>query len=675
MALSLTRPTDPPKFFESWEAYLAAWSGVSDATLCRVLLDNYATLVEPEWTTKEDEIASYRRMGAHEDLLEALTEAEEDLTRIRRRTGVPWLTPVVGSGCLSADKGPDSGDVKLVPGQVAAAAATWGLLPDGSLKRDVAERFARSMLRAKLATDERPPDNSTAVSSPPPDRTIAAHALLCAQLLSTLYFEVGAMQEGPIEALSVPCRFDRELGGPTPRGAELYDSCVVPLLAELASLQHAVAARLPAASSVDLKFVNDFADAVRSDLTAFRPQVRGSDAALMAEISWHFMVEGTPQYPGWSDLLVLLSFSFNSTDRQHRWPHLTDLDTARQVLARELKWTTKRSWQSRIRHAEESAARDEESASHREQFYDAVASILVAQAGLSTPETSHHQESYPPAVAFVTSFDLELEMALLAKQVPFRLIVPFYVRRSASSKAAGYVWLQTVVVPPTDAELGEHQLNALYQPREWSLVIDSARWEADKPGVPAVVRLAGSPLITGPDLEKATYPWVARLREQLGDPTALVGTVLLDEHTALQQWAAELDKPANRDAAPGDRLGLPEQFVAGKEETDARFWFVIGVQLGDDAIRHRTAAIVGAADLRNGVGSKHQARRPRRAGVVINRRSTPYQREVFLWQGLDVVETNYAEVTSALRHVAQHATKPAARRLKGEKCRLAETLA
>jgi hypothetical protein len=125
-----------------------------------------------------------------------------------------------------------------------------------------------------------------------------------------------------------------------------------------------------------------------------------------------------------------------------------------------------------------------------------------------------------------------------------------------------------------------------------------------------------------------------------------------------------------------DRLGLPERFVTGvNEETDSRFWFLLGVQLNDDGVRHRSAALVGAAALRGGVTSKARTLRPRRTGVMVNRRSTPDQREVFIWQGLDVVAATYNEVLPALVHIAEHADKPDLRRVTGTGCPLPETLA
>lgn len=699
MALSLTRPDDPARFFESWPEYLRSWTGTGaqDVTFCRALMGNYEPLMNPHWNRLLAEIeANTSRVDRDPDLDSALEDAETDLKGVTQRVGFPWVTPVLGSGCLSAAEGPEAESIELVPAQLGALARSWGLLPDGSPVSDVLQRFADNLLAAKdIPLVSSGVGLRTVEAVPVIDRTVAARTVLCAYLLSRLYFEVGAMATALVGPTTYPLEFDTALDGPTPRGAEIDALLREPLLQQLRELKDAIQAR----PITDLRFVAKFAEAIRIDLTADPPRVRGSDARLMTEIAWHFLAEGTSQYPGWSDLLVLLNFEFNSTDRRHRWPHLTDLASARAALAKELRDTTELSWQSRLPPAS-GGPFAAVAVSHRDQLYDAVARLLIAQAKLSVADadttvgsapgsvsrrsdvadtlarSSHHADAYPPAVAFVTSFDLELEMALLALRSPFRLVMPFYVRRSGSNTAIGYVWLQTLVAPPpVESGLTAGQLTMLYRPTEWSLLSTHPMRKDEWPGVPAVVRLAGSPLVDGPDLATAQGAWADRLREQLGPKARLVGTVLLDEHTALQQWAADLGMPRVPNGTR-DRLGLPERFVTGvNEETDARFWFLLGVQLNDDGVRHRSAALVGAADLRGGVTSKPRTLRPRRMGVMVNRRSTPDQREVFIWQGLDVVAATYDDVLPALIHIAEHAEQPDLRRVTGTACALPENLA
>lgn len=663
MALATSRPTDPPKFFEGWTEYLRPWAGYGDISFCRALADNYDGLFRPAFNQKRkvrDNLALANQ--GDPGLAGVLADLNMQLKMVRVRTAFPWVTPVIGSGCLSAPEGPEADAIQCVPEQLAVAAQGWGLLPDGGAKGDAACAFARALLASKLGITTWTTQMANASTTSSIDRTVAARAALCAHLLAQLYFEVGALGEQPLGSVTSPMTLDAS-EATTSIGAEVAERLVIPLVSQLQALKTSLEGR----PGEDLMFVSTFADAVRHDLShdQDRPQVRGADAQLMAEITWHFMTEGTSQYPGWSALLVLLGFAFNSQDRKARLPHLTDLGAARDRLATEFEETTTESWESRLSPLGQT---DGGRQSKRDALYDSVANLLVAQAGLSTAATSRDTSTYPPAVAFVTSFDLELEMALLAKRAAFRLVMPFYVHRSAS-EASGYVWLHTVVVPPQDGEdLAADDLDRLLKPAEWSLLVAHASKNAVLHGLPSVVRLAGSPLVQGPDLNATPGSWVDKLRRQLGDGVTLAGTVLLDEHTALQQWAADFGTPLDASDTT-HRLGLPERFVKGvSDTTDARFWFLLGVQLNDDAIRQRTAALVGAADLHEALSSHARTNRLRRAGVVVNRRSTASQRDVFLWQGLDVVEASYEDVVGALNHAAKHAAQPDLRRVKGEPC-------
>jgi hypothetical protein len=663
MPLFVTRPPSPPKVFESWDAYLCSdfWGG-GDNTFCRALAVNSEDVRLQRLAQIHAKIEEHR--SANRDRAAETLAAQK--SRLTELAGFPWVTPVLGSGCQNAAKGPEARAIALIPAQLAAAVSADGLLPDGTPRRDAVLRFSASLLKSRLASDCPPaPDADVSEGCEPVDRIAAAHALLCAYLLSRLQFQVGALLEKPIEEPFTPVPFYVDLDGPTPGGAELYDTLIVPLRAELAALEAAVAQH----PRSDGDFVAQFADLVRADLAANPPQVRGSDASLMTELAWHFMTEGTTQYPGWSDLLVLLGIAFNSTDRRLRWPYLTDLEQARARLAEELHDTTKLSWQSRL-------GLNPAAPSPRDQLYDTVAQLLAAQASLGSPKTAHYSNAVPTAVAFVTSFDVELEMALLAARTPFRLVLPFYTRAAGASSPTGYVWLQTLVEPPASAALAEGDLDLVFRPGAWSMLSTRPSLDYEMAGVPAVVRLAGCPLVQGPDLRTVAGAWVETLKAQLnagpgrqpqGEGMIIAGTVMLDEHTALHQWAADLAAPPDA-KSPRDRLGLPERFVRGTEDGNVtRFWCLLGVQLGDDAVRQRVAAVVGAADLRGGDSDVTRSR-PRRAGVVVNRRSTPDQRDIFLWQGLDVVAADYEDVVPALRHAAKHAADLETRRRVSDPC-------
>lgn len=682
MTLMTNRPAEAPHYFASWRAYLESWheGGRTDVTLCRAITDIYQPLLEPEWQKldeREEDVKLLEQSGAsEEDVQQSYADLDEGRADVGLHYGFPWVTPVLGSGCLSAEEGREGAAIHSVPAEVARAASGWGELWDGTPKAEVVERFGHALVRGKVGEEPEASDQPVAskrTKALEAKRALTARVLLCAHLLSQLYFEVGALTHSPVGVSSGALTFDRGPDAPTGRGAELWDTLVNPLRVELAHLRDDITD----SKRDDLGFVSAFTTAVEEDLARGRSQVTRSDAALMAEIGWHLMTEDTSQYPGWADLLVLLTLANQTPDRDQRWPHLTNLEVAREKLQVELNETTKLSWASRLPQPDTGDAAGRRST--RDRLYDAVAGLLVAQAALHANRPDGDSHERPPAVAYVTSFDLELEMALIARRSAFRLVMPFYVRDRYSTNPSGFVWLQTTITPPTaDEPLTAKHLRDIRTTRGWTLVTSVPAGAEDDFTLPIVVRLAGCPLIRVdgfPDLGgrelAAKTPWVVDLKTSLGGrDMTLAGTVLLDEHTALHQWAADLGSVKNKhNQVVG--LGLPVRLVKGGNSSDARFWFLLGVQLSDEAVRHRTAAIVGAADLRRGAGKP--PRTSLRAGVVVNRRSTPNERDVFLWQRMDVVQATYEDVLPDLEHAAAHVTSPRSRRVQGAPCPLSSS--
>ncbi|WP_156354340.1 hypothetical protein [Gordonia sp. HS-NH1] len=689
MALTTSRPDDPPAFFPSWAEYIKRWRGGTDETFCRAIAAIYDPVVRAGFdslTQKITKVSTVDASEAERDELRAGFVADRE--KAKTRLGFPWITPVLGSGCLSLAETSAAPTIEAVPTLLAGVSREWGYLPDGTAVPDAVERFALSLVDSKLgraAADRAAKFDSEIEVAETETTEIAARAILCARLLTRLYFEAGTLTEGAVTNYNGTLEFSTELLGPTPCGAELADLLVVPLSQQLRILQKEIGSR-----DEELAFVADFAAAVLKDLSGAegKASVTGSDAILMAEVAWHFMTEGTSQYPGWSDLLTQLTLASESAERSHRWPHLDNLSAARERLHAQIIQTTIDSWASRVGSVRPCGTGTPTSGvdapSVRDDLYDAVAELLIAQAKLHSQTASERVDQLPPAVAFVTSFDLELEMALMAARVPFRLVVPFYVGPSDTPNARAFVWLQTIIsVPSAKDQLTHEDLYRLRVTRDWVLLTSQPDPNLDDFSMPIVVRVAGSPLIKvdaiddldddeKPFASKAgtTASWVMSLKESLGGPAmTLAGTVLLDEYTALHQWAAELAQPPIIDNEKHDeRLGLPERLFKGGTDDDARFWFVLGVQLSDEAVRQRTAAVVGTADLRS-----HVSRGPRstlRAGVVVNRRTTPNERDVFLWQGLDVVAATYDRVVPAIRHMAAHTSTPKLRRLKGGVCEM-----
>ncbi|WP_431818134.1 hypothetical protein [Gordonia jacobaea] len=518
--------------------------------------------------------------------------------------------------------------------------------------------------------------------------------------MTRLYYSVGSINECPINSFGDSLLISRS----DPLSIEIHEVLLEPLSRAIAKLHESIS------NDDDLTFVARFLDLVSIDLFAADDKtrkIRAADAALMSEIAWHFMTHKTGQYAGWNELLLHLSFKFEVAERDHHWPFITNLGGARNWLKKSLKSASDKSWETRSRRVGEG------SRSERDRFYDAIAEILIAQSGLEERRQAAavegaerggddrsnsgqaaalyhgqrdrglHVATYPPAVGYVTSFDLELEMALLEKRSPFVIVLPFQVRKSDGDTAT-FVWLYSIVTPAH----GDASMEPLLKPDNWALVDQDL--DVEKLGMPIVVRLAGAPLLDGPPADSYRNDQKVALGDSIrdrlglsnyrydddldlglvGDQIVLESTVLLDENTSLHQWTADL--ASRRDHGKIYHLGLPDSLLKAMRNTDARFWLLVGVQLADEGVRHRAASIVGASALRDGISREHRSEALKRNGLVVNTRSLPREREIFHWLGLDAVRARYQEIVDSLNHYALHLAAPESRRDPKSVCLLAE---
>lgn len=321
----------------------------------------------------------------------------------------------------------------------------------------------------------------------------------------------------------------------------------------------------------------------------------------------------------------------------------------------------------------------------------------------------------PPASAFVTTFDLELEFALAHghPDQPFVIAVPVNVIDNAEGVKehllASTMWLgcvvrpepkrdlyDRIVNPPADAwftlgtlvtmgkgvdtplaeggSLTELEANAL------RLVRRALPEGVDVLGeLPVIVRLAGAPLINLPKLQHANQTFtdigdVVRQAAGLplvstddGAPTwngssvqveiQLAHATLLDEHNALR-----LSLPEVLGEHP---WGLPRDLAAPVNSNGYwRYWMLLGVELSDPVIRYRVFSQILGAGLttsRNsspGENAKGYSR-PNRAGVALNRKSMNARAiDLLLWCDFDIVRDNdapaplSAEIEHWLGHLA-----------------------
>jgi hypothetical protein len=412
-------------------------------------------------------------------------------------------------------------------------------------------------------------------------------------------------------------------------------------------------------------------------------QLTLSDLQLLTELSWYFLTKGTTVYPGWSDLLLALSM--NEHGRQlltgHPRPAFNRITTASDQVKKRYEEVTAESWKSLgVRPV-----------SDRDKFYGAVAAVLRRQAQLRRETVK--AVSPPPASVFVTTFDLELEMALWAGSTePFVVAVPVNVLRRGRNDPetkpdlATAVWLGCVIRPTREGD----QLAALRSPKHWFLFTDwkdlydwkeDQEWgspeDEEEQDMPIVVRLNGCPLIKLPDLTQGgrfSDLGAKVVRHVLHDlPTAadnvdlrIDHAVLLDDHAAMRHIVSEMYM-----YEPLMRMGLPPELTAGTKSTFSRFWMLMGAQVGDSGVRFRLASQMLApvfSDQLTGDGGAA------RAGLAVNRRIDAAVGDLLNWYEFDVVRDQCERTTEQLLHYLRHLQEPSPEGRRGsasEDCPLA----
>jgi hypothetical protein len=603
--------------------------------------------------------------------------------------GFPWLTLVLGSGCLDLPDEPGFTPSSLAQG-VADALGDLEWSDDGSdnpagLAHDFTEALARDRIRTKSAPGSEEPSAHTLVVDP-----VAAKLALIAALL-TRFFHL-AQAVGPT-AMSRwnddVARLDAATAMRFTTTKSLEQAVVTPAIRYILDVKTAFesAGRPddPRVAAVKALLDNILADLHpiddRAPRTVYVEQLR-----LLTEIAWHFLIRDSSVYPGWTDLLLDLMLKAGEADmkgsRRAR-PRYANLQALPDIVAELLEPATISSWNL--------ADPANKRATPRDELYGGVAEVLWAQ--FEALEEQANDTSLPPAAAFVTSFDLELEMALWARAEgrTFSVAVPVHIFQSAALEEAELCWLLgDVEVVTTGSWAG--QLDRIRYPTNWRLLTP----EFSEPRMrahPTVIHLGGCPLFQLPDLTELARSTpgdelVAEL-ERVGVPvdgsrTTITHAVTVDEYLALRQSEAELFWMSSHHDDPGRRRSraLPP-YLTRDRPTNPRFWMAIGLPIADPAIRHRVVSQITVRRLRDGGdahgnaggsgytpkllperesdssaltdnGSDAEYRRSDVDGIAINLRIDDDEASLLYWLGLDVVEADCRAFTGDLFHHADH---------------------
>ena len=560
---------------------------------------------------------------------------------------LPWVTFVLGSGCLSA--------ADTIPGPPVADGIRSKLseslidvcdeFPDLTLD-EVAVRFVELLALQKTeVTTAEEAFGAVIVRDNVEPPQLSALAALAAALATQFY---AAALDATQHILERTDREEVRLDPRSQRGVLAQYEIVKPLRHVLAILMEGAE---DTSTPSQQRALAELARAVDGSVATSR--IRRLHVELLTSFAWYFFTERTRVYPSWSELMLLRSFDdhvwfakeiISSSDASPR-PRISRVSHQASWVRARIAEVTNESWKSR---AERRGPTD------RDAFYDVVAKVLRQQAEAILPRAAKP----PLPTAFVSSFDLELEMALWAQGKPFAIVLPVFALDKLHRGHASLHWVWTTVTPSGITDEGEPKdltgprlelPPGLWNPDGWRVLVEgdllkaiSARPDDDYDGIPVVVRLTGSPLMA--------VPSVTSLRPT-ADTEALHHALLLDEYIAIHQASLDLATPGmnkEKNASVEVGNGLPA-FLSQPDSGPSRFWMFLGAQLGDTAVRLRLTAQQLAyrvqsfqrnseeGDNEAGNGD-HAATKARTLGVLINVVSQASDRELFLWQDFDVVD-------------------------------------
>lgn len=375
-------------------------------------------------------------------------------------------------------------------------------------------------------------------------------------------------------------------------------------------------------------------------------RVHRSHVEVLSAFAWYFLTDDTDIYPGWSDTLL-----FQATDMKDAEAHFTSMSLPRRPqlddvspldetswLYKRLRRVTRRSW--------------DETGTERDGFYNSVAGILTQQARLIRTATKDRPKdaSWPVASAFIASFDVELEIALLSRpdllDLGIVIVVPVVHVGEGRDYNTSVHWLARIVRPTDSDATTDEKLANLLDGDGWEALGADPRDIERFRGIPTIVHLSGAPLYKLPGVEREFLEG-GELRHAL----------LLGENIALVQLGAEIAEHG-RSLNPGFAADAPWADDISRVGPGLRYWFIVGTQVADSGVRLRLLTREIAA-LRDPGAREQRLRKLRilspgaevteRFGVLVNERVPMSERQVFLWQGFDVSQGKSSEMTRLIQ--------------------------
>lgn len=557
-------------------------------------------------------------------------------------SGQPWITPVIGSGPLGLPRAFTAVERDIpaaVLERLRRERAFDGFEGVGADEERWVTRFISAIVRERVdhelapkdrtgeATDEELHRPGSSVDPGLIERInpVAALLVLVSAQLTRTFHRVRldtcrAMSRWGADVSGMPFKHDRRQA--------LDDEYVRLLLRAIGLALEATSKRAPVGRH------NEVMGAVDRLLEQIRDGLHVQDGAeiristhqlqQVTEVAWLMLVDSVAgrSYPGWTELLLYLVLANSDADsdaqRRPRWQQIGELATH---VSKLILPVTEDVWMTSLQA--EGRVESEEQAENR-KFYDAVASAMWAQHAVRSNWPTTQTEQLPQPISYVCSFDYELEMAMW-RTAPeggtFSMLVPAYAVASTASREAEFVWLEGMVRLPSvgdragqDPQAQQEFLRALRTPDEWRLVFSGkgGRPLDDYVKHPVIVRLAGSPLVTLPDLASHAAAGSDDVPENYrvlvsdmirsgleperrpGDrqPMQFVHAVTVDEYLALRQLEAEWLWSRDSTNEHESNRGLPEHFFTARTSDPTRYWMIMGVPLRDPAIRLRLLSVL-----------------------------------------------------------------------------------
>jgi hypothetical protein len=546
----------------------------------------------------------------------------------QRWKNFPWITPVIGSGCLELRDQYDFTAESVARGVEAALIEIYGeeLPGPGEHPASTASGYARNLVAARLprAGARTGPSGEALKGEPLKVPELAARLVLLSARLTSFYHWVNAGSRAAMNRWDDDiARYSSDSGSWPPELQDIDQLVIRPFEEErrrtVSLIDRIIAERAGPRDVPVYRGIRTLLQTIGENLIAdqgaqFHEVSRGH-VVMLTEIAWFLLARDSTVYPGWTESLLRLILQQNpdSMRPQRRMsPLLADLSGTPQAINALMEPATEASW---VRLHDET-----EPFSERNRLYANTARLLFAQQDAAEVwrRKSPQAKGLPTPSAYITSFDLELEMAMWSEgcrrrrtdeksRSGFSVLVPVHIVAEWGSDAQ-FCWLRADIEPSTT----EHDLTALRRPRNFRVP------RTDEPtDVPVIVHLNGAPLLELPEwvdeveglaedlqrLEVLPLPSAeeshegldrAPSKEENGTSSTrfnIVHAVTVDEYLARRQSERELTWLGMTNKAEHSHFAqrvLPAQLQA--DGLNRRFWMVLGVPIADPAVRTRVMA-------------------------------------------------------------------------------------